>query len=296
MAKVHAVKAYEDDLTEPAASDAGARDRSLDPVQLYLSEIGQIPLLTREEEVTLARRAAAGDPEARRRLIEANLRLVVSVAKKYAGRGMDLMDLVQEGNRGLMRAVEKFDWRRGHKFSTYATWWICKAIARALATQAQPIRLPPRMLSLRRRMAKAATQLTQQLGRAPTRAEVARAVGCSPAQAEAALGWEVVSLDAPGDLLGPDGSVQDSLRDTLVDPNAPDPEEIVMAADLRSWVHKVLRGLRPRERQILQQSFGFSGKPRTLAEVGRRLDISRERARQLQARALRRVRAQFPRG
>ncbi|MDQ7820596.1 MAG: sigma-70 family RNA polymerase sigma factor [Armatimonadota bacterium] len=275
-------------MPEERTYDTPTPDTADDPVRLYLSEIGRVPLLTREEEVALARRAAAGDPEARRRLIEANLRLVVSVAKKYAGRGMDLMDLVQEGNRGLMRAVEKFDWRRGYKFSTYATWWIRQAITRALADQSRTIRLPVHVIETRNRILRAARALAQRLGHEPTPAELAQAVRIPAARVEEILraGQELASLDAPTDDEG-----DSHLQDFVADPDSLDPEEIAARASLRQQLEEVLDTLTPRERLVLRRRFGLSGEgPQTLEQVGRELGVTRERVRQIEARALRKLR------
>jgi RNA polymerase primary sigma factor len=275
-------------MREERSHHIPAPDTADDPVRLYLSEIGRVPLLTRDEEVALARQAAAGDPEARRRLIEANLRLVVSVAKKYTGRGMDLMDLVQEGNRGLMRAVEKFDWRRGYKFSTYATWWIRQAITRALADQSRTVRLPVHVIETRNRLLRAARNLAQRLGREPTPAELAQAVHLPASRVEEILraSQEPASLDAPTDDEG-----DSHLQDFVADPDTLDPEEVAARVSLRQQLEEVLDTLTPRERLVLRRRFGLSGGgPRTLEQVGRELGVTRERVRQIEARALRKLR------
>ncbi len=257
-----------------------------DLVRLYLEEVGRIPLLTSAEEVALAQRVEHGDEPARRRLIEANLRLVVSVAKKYAGRGLPFLDLVQEGNLGLLRAVEKFDWRRGYRFGTYATWWIRHGIVRGLAGQARTIRLPVSVGGILTRFAQASRALSEQLGREPTPEEIGKAMGLQAERVRRimAIPRQPVSLEAPT------GEEAGALRDVVADQEALTPEYIVFAALLREHLEAVLRVLTPREREVIRLRFGLDGgRPRTLAEVGRALAVTRERIRQIEAGALRKL-------
>ncbi len=259
-----------------------------DPVRLYLKEIGKIPRLTAREEVELAQRAERGDADARRRLIEANLRLVISVAKKYLGRGLPFLDLIQEGNRGLIRAVEKFDWRRGFKFSTYATWWIRQAITRSIADQARTIRLPVHIGGTLTRLAREARRLTQELGRDPTTGEIAEAMGV-PAERVREMRrivQEPVSLETPT------GEEDDTvLRNFIADQEALAPEAAVSSIMLKKELDRALRTLPPRERNILRLRFGLDdGRPHTLAEVGQEFGLTRERIRQIEAGALKKLR------
>lgn len=263
----------------PAASDA---------VGAYLKEIGRIPLLTREQEVALARRAEAGDQDARRRLIEANLRLVVSVAKRHMGRGLDLLDLVQEGNRGLIRAVEKFDWRRGFKFSTYATWWIRQAITRAIAEQARTIRVPVHVSEKYGKIRAASRRLVQERGRDPMPEDLARLTQMPADEVGAILRamQDPVSLDAP---VGEAG--ESALRELLEDTSIPSPDDAAAATLLKGQISAALDSLTPRERRVLTLRFGLGGRrPHTLLEVGREFGLTRERIRQIERNALRKLR------
>jgi len=259
-----------------------------DPVRLYLKEIGKIRRLTAREEVELAQRAERVDAEARRCLIEANLRLVISVAKKYLGRGLPFLDLIQEGNRGLIRAVEKFDWRRGFKFSTYATWWIRQAITRSIADQARTIRLPVHIGGTLTRLAREARRLTQELGREPTTGEIAEAMGV-PAERVREMRrivQEPVSLETPT------GEEDDTvLRNFIADQEALAPEAAVSSVMLKKELDRALHTLPPRERKILRLRFGLDdGRPHTLEEVGREFGLTRERIRQIEAGALKKLR------
>ncbi|KRT76895.1 MAG: RpoD subfamily RNA polymerase sigma-70 subunit, RNA polymerase primary sigma factor [Armatimonadetes bacterium CSP1-3] len=259
-----------------------------DPVRLYLKDIGKIRRLTAREEVELAQRAERDDAEARRRLIEANLRLVISVAKKYVGRGLPFLDLIQEGNRGLIRAVEKFDWRRGFKFSTYATWWIRQAITRSIADQARTIRLPVHIGGTLTRLAREARRLTQELGREPTTGEIAEAMGV-PAERVREMRrivQEPVSLETPT------GEEDDTvLRNFIADQEALAPEAAVSSIMLKKELDRALHTLPPRERKILRLRFGLDdGRPHTLEEVGREFGLTRERIRQIEAGALKKLR------
>ena len=259
-----------------------------DPVRLYLKDIGKIRRLTAREEVELAQRAERDDAEARRRLIEANLRLVISVAKKYVGRGLPFLDLIQEGNRGLIRAVEKFDWRRGYKFSTYATWWIRQAITRSIADQARTIRLPVHIGGTLTRLAREARRLTQELGREPTTGEIAEAMGV-PAERVREMRrivQEPVSLETPT------GEEDDTvLRNFIADQEALAPEAAVSSIMLKKELDRALRTLPPRERKILRLRFGLDdGRPHTLEEVGQEFGLTRERIRQIEAGALKKLR------
>ncbi|MDN5319508.1 MAG: polymerase primary sigma factor [Thermovirga sp.] len=259
-----------------------------DPVRMYLREIGKIPLLTPEEEVELAKRVEEGDPEAKAKLIEANLRLVVSIAKKYIGRGMLFLDLIQEGNLGLIRAVEKFDYRKGFKFSTYATWWIRQAITRAIADQARTIRIPVHMVETINKLIRVSRQLVQQLGREPTAEEIAAEMGIAPEKVEEIhrIAQEPVSLETPI------GEEEDSeLGDFLEDKDIPSPEEAAAQQLLREQLEEMLEELTDREREVLRLRFGLEdGHPYTLEEVGLRFGVTRERIRQIEAKALRKLR------
>lgn len=259
-----------------------------DPVRMYLREIGKIPLLTPEEEVELAKRVEEGDPEAKAKLIEANLRLVVSIAKKYIGRGMLFLDLIQEGNLGLIRAVEKFDYRKGFKFSTYATWWIRQAITRAIADQARTIRIPVHMVETINKLIRVSRQLVQQLGREPTAEEIAAEMGIAPEKVEEIhrIAQEPVSLETPI------GEEEDSeLGDFLEDKDIPSPEEAAAQQLLREQLEEMLEELTDREREVLRLRFGLEdGHPYTLEEVGSRFGVTRERIRQIEAKALRKLR------
>ncbi len=283
-------KLEDDDLIPVAAEDMGAlEDLPLsDPVRMYLREIGKVYLLTPEEEVDLAKRVEAGDPEAKNNLVEANLRLVVSIAKKYIGRGMLFLDLIQEGNLGLIRAVEKFDYRKGYKFSTYATWWIRQAITRAIADQARTIRIPVHMVETINKLIRVSRQLVQRLGREPTAEEIAREMEIMPDKVEEIqrIAQEPVSLETPI------GEEEDSqLGDFLEDKDIPSPEEAAASQLLREQLEEMLDDLSDREREVLRLRFGLEdGHPYTLEEVGRRFGVTRERIRQIEAKALRKMR------
>ena len=259
-----------------------------DPVRMYLREIGKIPLLTPEEEIELAKRVEEGDEDAKKKLIEANLRLVVSIAKKYIGRGLSFLDLIQEGNLGLIRAVEKFDYRKGFKFSTYATWWIRQAITRAIADQARTIRIPVHMVETINKLIRVSRQLVQQLGREPTTEEIAQALGLPPEKVEdiQRIAQEPVSLETPI------GEEEDSqLGDFLEDKESPNPEEATAGQLLREQLEEMLDELTEREREVLRLRFGLEdGHAHTLEEVGKRFNVTRERIRQIEAKALRKLR------
>ena len=290
------------DLLEPTASqlkqeaeaemvDTEAMSDALpltDPVRMYLKEIGRVPLLTPEEEQRLARRVAAGAEAARQKMIEANLRLVVAVAKRYAGRGMLLLDLIQEGNMGLLKAVEKFDYTKGYKFSTYATWWIRQSITRAIADQARTIRIPVHMVELINRVIRTSHSMVQELGREPTPEEVAQKLRLSPEKVEEILkiAQDPVSLETPV------GEEDDShLGDFIQDNEASEPLEATATNLLREQLEKAMASLTPREEKVLRLRFGFEdGKPHTLEEVGKKFNVTRERVRQIESKALRRLR------
>ena len=259
-----------------------------DPVRMYLREIGKINLLTSEQEVSLAKRVEEGDPGAKMALVEANLRLVVSIAKKYIGRGMLFLDLIQEGNLGLIRAVEKFDYRKGFKFSTYATWWIRQAITRAIADQARTIRIPVHMVETINKLIRISRQLVQRLGREPTAEEIAREMEINPERVEEIqrIAQEPVSLETPI------GEEEDSqLGDFLEDKDLPSPEDAAAGQLLREQLEGMLEDLTDREKQVLRLRFGLEdGHAYTLEEVGKRFGVTRERIRQIEAKALRKLR------
>jgi RNA polymerase primary sigma factor len=275
----------DESTVEAEALDSAALD---DPVRMYLKEIGRVPLLRKEQEVEYATAIELGDEDARHRLTEANLRLVVSIAKKYMGRGMSFLDLIQEGNLGLIRAVQKFDHRRGFKFSTYATWWIRQAVSRALADQARTIRVPVHMVESINKQIRVSRRLVQELGREPTDEEIAEEMGITPERVReiVAIARDPVSLETPV------GTEDDAhLGDFIEDKMAPAPIEVASLAMLRSEVEHVLDTLTPRERRVLQLRFGLvDGQQRTLEEVGKRFGVTRERIRQIEAKALRKLR------
>lgn len=259
-----------------------------DPVRMYLKEIGRVPLLKPEDEVELAKRIEQGDDEARRSLTEANLRLVVSIAKRYVGRGMLFLDLIQEGNLGLIKAVEKFDYEKGFKFSTYATWWIRQAITRAIADQARTIRIPVHMVETINKLVRVQRQLLQEFGRDPLPEEIGEEMGIPSEKVREILriAQEPVSLSTPI------GEEEDShLGDFIPDEDAPAPAEVASFQLLREQLEEVLTSLTPREQKVLKLRFGLDdGRARTLEEVGKEFGVTRERIRQIEAKALRKLR------
>ena len=259
-----------------------------DPVRMYLREIGKIPLLSYDKELELAKRILEGDEEAKQELAEANLRLVVSIAKKYVGRGMLFLDLIQEGNMGLIKAVEKFDYTKGFKFSTYATWWIRQAITRAIADQARTIRIPVHMVETINRLIRTSRHLLQQLGREPTPEEIAKEMDMS---VEKVMEIQKIAQD-PVSLETPIGEEDDShLGDFIQDEDSPAPQDAASYTLLREQLEEVMKTLTPREAKVLRLRFGLDdGKARTLEEVGKEFDVTRERIRQIEAKALRKLR------
>ena len=259
-----------------------------DPVRMYLEEIGKVPLLSAEEEIELAKRMELGDQEAKKRLAEANLRLVVSIAKRYVGRGMLFLDLIQEGNLGLIKAVEKFDYRKGYKFSTYATWWIRQAITRAIADQARTIRIPVHMVETINKLIRVSRQLLQELGREPTPEEIAAEMNMPVERVREILkiSQEPVSLETPI------GEEEDShLGDFIQDDNVPVPADAAAFTLLKEQLEEVLGTLTEREQKVLTLRFGLEdGRARTLEEVGKEFNVTRERIRQIEAKALRKLR------
>lgn len=259
-----------------------------DPVRMYLKEIGKVPLLSAQEEIELAKRMEAGDEEAKQKLCEANLRLVVSIAKKYVGRGMLFLDLIQEGNLGLIKAVDKFDWKKGYKFSTYATWWIRQAITRSIADQARTIRIPVHMVETINKLIRVSRQLIQEKGREATPEEIAQEMGISEEKVREILkiAQEPVSLETPI------GEEEDShLGDFIPDDDVPAPAEAAAFSMLKEQLVEVLDTLTEREQKVLKLRFGLEdGRARTLEEVGKRFDVTRERIRQIEAKALRKLR------
>ena len=259
-----------------------------DPVRMYLKEIGKVPLLTADEEIELAQRMEEGDEEAKKRLAEANLRLVVSIAKRYVGRGMLFLDLIQEGNLGLIKAVEKFDYRKGYKFSTYATWWIRQAITRAIADRARTIRIPVHMVETINKLIRVSRQLLQELNREPTPEEIAKEMNMPVERVREILkiSQEPVSLETPI------GEEEDShLGDFIKDENVPVPDKAAAYTLLREDLDEVLKTLTEREQKVLCLRFGLEdGRARTLEEVGKEFNVTRERIRQIEAKALRKLR------
>lgn len=259
-----------------------------DPVRMYLKEIGKVQLLTADEEIDLAKKMEAGDEYAKKRLCEANLRLVVSIAKRYVGRGMLFLDLIQEGNLGLIKAVDKFDYRKGYKFSTYATWWIRQAITRSIADQARTIRIPVHMVETINKLIRVSRQLLQTLGREPTPEEISREMGITVDKVREIqkIAQEPVSLETPI------GEEEDShLGDFIPDDDVPAPSEAAAFSMLKEQLVEVLNTLTDREQKVLKLRFGLDdGRTRTLEEVGREFDVTRERIRQIEAKALRKLR------
>ncbi len=259
-----------------------------DHVKMYLKEIGKVNLLSAEEELELAKRMSEGDEEAKKRLAEANLRLVVSIAKRYVGRGMLFLDLIQEGNLGLIKAVDKFDYTKGYKFSTYATWWIRQAITRAIADQARTIRIPVHMVETINKLVRVSRQMVQELGREPTPEELAKELNMSVEKVReiSKISQEPVSLETPI------GEEEDShLGDFIPDDDAPAPSEAASFVLLKEQLVEVLKTLQPREAKVLKLRFGLEdGRQRTLEEVGKEFDVTRERIRQIEAKALRKLR------
>ncbi len=259
-----------------------------DPVRMYLKEIGKVPLLSADEEIVLAQRMEAGDEEAKKKLCEANLRLVVSIAKRYVGRGMLFLDLIQEGNLGLIKAVDKFDYRKGYKFSTYATWWIRQAITRSIADQARTIRIPVHMVETINKLIRVSRQLLQTFGREPSPEEIAKEMGISVDKVREIqkIAQEPVSLETPI------GEEEDShLGDFIPDDDVPAPAEAAAFSMLKEQLVEVLDTLTEREQKVLKLRFGLEdGRSRTLEEVGKEFDVTRERIRQIEAKALRKLR------
>ena len=275
----------QEDLDDLSVPDGISID---DPVRMYLKEIGKVNLLTSAEETELARRMAEGDTEARRQLAEANLRLVVSIAKRYVGRGMLLLDLIQEGNLGLIKAVEKFDYTKGYKFSTYATWWIRQAITRAIADQARTIRIPVHMVETINKLVRVSRQLVQELGRDPLPEEVAKELNMPVDK----VGEIMKIAQEPVSLETPIGEEEDShLGDFIQDDDAPAPSDAATFTLLKEQLVDVLSTLTPREEKVLRLRFGLDdGRARTLEEVGKEFQVTRERIRQIEAKALRKLR------
>lgn len=280
-------KGYEK-TAEESENSFTERGNAEDPVRMYLKEIGRIPLLSSEEEIELAKRMEEGDEEAKKKLSEANLRLTVSIAKRYSGRGMQFLDLIQEGNLGLIKAVEKFDYRKGYKFSTYATWWIRQSITRAIADQARTIRIPVHMVETMNRVNRTSRRLLQEYGREPTPEEIAEAMNLP---VERVLEISKISQE-PVSLETPIGEEEDShLGDFIQDEHIPVPADEAAHILLREQLEKVMDTLSEREQKVLALRFGLEdGKPHTLEEVGREFQVTRERIRQIEAKALRKLR------
>ena len=282
--EAHETTDLEKELETLSALDSRAIS---DPVRMYLREIGRIPLLTRDQEIELAQKTEAGDQKAKDKLTSSNLRLVVSIAKKYIGRGMSFLDLIQEGNKGLIRAVEKYNWKKGFKFSTYATWWIRQAITRAIADQARTIRIPVHMVETINKLIRISRKLMQTLGREPLPEEIAEVMEISPEKVREILkiSQKTTSLETP---IGDD---EDSyLGDFIEDTKQASPYELTTQRLLRENIEEVLSGLSDRESKVLEMRFGLRGaKPMTLEEVGREFGVTRERIRQIEAKALRKL-------
>lgn len=295
LLKIEDIEVPEDFFEEEASEELAQIDFSVpdgvnmeDPVRMYLKEIGRVPLLSAEEEMELAKRIEAGDDEAKKRLSEANLRLVVSIAKRHVGRGMQLLDLIQEGNLGLIKAVEKFDYRKGYKFSTYATWWIRQAITRAIADQARTIRIPVHMVETINKLVRTSRQLLQELGREATPEEIAERMELPVEKVREVMkiSMEPVSLETPI------GEEEDShLGDFIQDDNVPVPADAAAFTLLKEQLEEVLGTLTEREQKVLTLRFGLEdGRARTLEEVGKEFNVTRERIRQIEAKALRKLR------
>lgn len=280
-----------DDSADALSQDQYFDDASDDSVRLYLREIGKIPLLNAEEELALAQRVVAGEKRAKDKMAEANMRLVVSIAKRYSGRGLDFLDLIQEGNTGLLRAVEKFDPDKGFKFSTYATWWIRQAITRAIADQARTIRIPVHMVETINKLLRTQRRMTQELNREPTIEELGKELEMEPEKVEYVMKikQDITSLDAG---VGRDGDDEDSvLRDFIEDEDSASPEESAASQLLKEQVQAILSTLSDREQKIIKMRFGLeNGKSHTLEEVGQEFAVTRERIRQIEAKALAKLR------
>jgi RNA polymerase primary sigma factor len=281
----------EDTDTDLLSQDQYFDDASDDSVRLYLREIGKIPLLNAQEELALAQRVVAGEKKAKDKMAEANMRLVVSIAKRYSGRGLDFLDLIQEGNTGLLRAVEKFDPDKGFKFSTYATWWIRQAITRAIADQARTIRIPVHMVETINKLLRTQRRMTQELNREPTIEELGKELEMEPEKVEYVMKikQDITSLDAG---VGRDGDDEDSvLRDFIEDEDSATPEESAASQLLKEQVQSILSTLSDREQKIIKMRFGLeNGKSHTLEEVGQEFAVTRERIRQIEAKALAKLR------
>jgi RNA polymerase primary sigma factor len=275
-----------DDDDAPAPAPVAAASGAADSLQLFLADVGRHKLLTAAEEVMLAKRIERGDPTAKRRMIESNLRLVVSIAKGYRGLGVPFLDLIQEGTLGLNRAVEKFDWRRGYKFSTYATWWIRQSVQRAVANHARTIRVPVHVVERQQKLSRASRRLEVELGREPTKEELAEATGLPMQHIEEALGAAHASVSL-NQTVGADD--EGELGDLFADREAADPFEEAEESLRRQGVRRALDALPERERRILELRFGFAGEPWTLEAIGHELDLTRERVRQLEGQALARL-------